>query len=108
MADKLHQIMLFDGMTAQVPDGSVIVNAYFGGEKNTMRCFVPRGGNYDPKSDAQRYIKELRLLGVSVFMDTEEMHPAPKYEGLNPDGDQIPVELTDAADNDSAYFDTAF
>lgn len=73
-----------------------------------MRCFVPRGGDYNPKSDAQRYIKELRLLGVSVFMDTEEMLPAPKYVGMNPDGDEIPVELTDAADNDSAYFETSF
>lgn len=95
-------------MTAQVPDGTIIVNAYFGGYKNAMRCFVPRGGDYTPKSDAQRYIKELRLLGVSVFMDTEEMPPAPKYVGMNPDGDEIPVELTDAADNDSAYFETAF
>lgn len=108
MASKLHQITLFDGMTAQVPDGTIIVNAYFGGYKNAMRCFVPRGGDYNPKSDAQRYIKELRLLGVSVFMDTEEMLPAPKYVGMNPDGDEIPVELTDAADNDSAYFETAF
>lgn len=108
MNNELREFRLFDGMTARVPVGTVIVNAYFGGDKNVMRCFVPRGGNYDPKSDAQRYIKELRLLGVSVFMDTEEVYPAPKFEGLNPDGDKIPIELTDEADNEKADNETAF
>lgn len=110
MDDKLRDIQLFDGMKAQVPVGTILVNAYFGGYKNVMRCFIPRGNNYNPKSDAQRYIKELRQLGVSVFMETEELLPKPKYEGINPDGDvQIPVELTDEADNmNDAYVDTPF
>ncbi|MBR1525181.1 MAG: hypothetical protein IJ640_00775 [Prevotella sp.] len=106
---ELREIQLYDGMRAQVPVGTILVNAYFGGVRNTMRCFVPRGNTYSPKSDAQRYIKELRLLGVSVFLETEEVQQKPKYEGIKPDGDVIPVELTDAADNmDSAYTDTPF
>ena len=108
MESKLHDILLFDGMHAQVPDGTILVKAYFNGIANVMRCFVPRGGGYSPKSDAQRYIKELRLLGVAVFIETEEILPAPQYQGIKPDGDEIPIELTDAADNDSAYFETAF
>ena len=99
---EMHDIKLYDGLTARVPVGTILVKAFFDGWYQVMRCFVPRGGNYDPKADARRYISELRLLDVSVFMQIDEIYPAPKQERINPDGYEIPVELTDEADDEPA------
>lgn len=96
MDNELHEIKLFDGLRTKVPTGTVIVKAYFGGWWQVMRCFVPRGNTYQPILDAKRYIRELRLLGVSVFLETEVIDPAPiRHESAYTSGSEIPIELTD-------------
>jgi len=102
---ELQDIRLYDGMTARVPVGTVFVKAYFDGWWQVMRCFVPRGGSYQPQADAQRYILELRKLGVSVFLETDKVNPAPRYENGYTTGDIIPPELRDEnpSDNEATF-----
>lgn len=96
---EMHDVRLYDGMTARVPVGTILVKAYFDGWYQVMRCFVPRQGGYNAKEDAKRYMSELRILGVSVFLEMEEVYPAPKYEDVQmTDEEVIPKELTDCAD----------
>ena len=107
----MKEVKLYDGMTARVPVGTIIVKAYFDGWYQVMRCFVPRGGGYNPKADAKRYMGELRILGVAVFLEMEELLPSPKYAPINPDGEPqpaIPIELTDEADKEEKPTNTLF
>ena len=112
MAEKeLRDIKLYDGMTARVPVGTVVVKAYFDGWYQAMRCFVPRGGGYNPRNDATRYMNELRMLGVAAFLEAEEITPSPTYQPINPDGvpqSEIPIELTDEADKEEKPTNTLF
>lgn len=96
MDNGLHEIKLFDGLRTKVPTGTVVVKAYFDGWWQVMRCFVPRGTVYQPMLDAKRYINELRLLGVAVFLETDVINPAPiRHESAYTSGSEIPIELTD-------------